>query len=220
MASEPEGEQNVAAQVSAQYGAENTEFDGIGTAPATTIATLPPIDELPGTLTLSEKTGEPKRTRVIVASQVALYGAAGLSGIGYAWYWWHAMHVEMFAQSAWVVGWLNPRPGSAGSVWLVIGLAVAIALMVAAPCVAAYQAWTGWRFARTLTIIASCISLLGALFNPMTLMAIPLCITGLVILRTRAASEYFDQWDAFRSPAVADSEHSGAVFYGRLPRFE
>lgn len=195
--------------------------EGIGTPPAAPIATLPPLEVTHSGVPLSRKTGEPRRPAVLGVSQGLLYAAANAAGLGYARYWWVAMHVERFFDSAWVVGWLQPRPGGAGSVWLVIGLAACVAAMVTGAAVTAYQSWTGHRFSRRLGIVAVGISVLGVLFNPLTCLAIPFTAAGLGLLWHPAITRYFDQWESLReAPEESPVPAAGEVFYGRLPRFE
>lgn len=195
--------------------------DGIGVPPAAPIATLPPLEVSHKGIPLSPRTGEPKRSGALAASQALLYAAAAAAGLGYARYWWVAMHVERFFDSAWVIGWLQPRPGGAGSVWLVIGLAACVAAMVTASSVTAYQAWTGQRFSRRLGIVAMGVSLLGVLFNPLTCLTIPFTAIGLGLLWHPALTRYFDEWERLRAnPEPQTTPAAGQVFYGRLPRFE
>ncbi|MFT8395248.1 hypothetical protein [Propionibacterium sp.] len=201
--------------------AVSTASEGIGVPPAMPIATLPPIEPTHRGVRLSPRTGEPRRTGVIVVSQCLLYAAAAAAGAGYAHYWWVAMHVSRFFDSAWVVGWLQPRPGGAASVLLVIGLAACVAAMLSAPFVVAYQAWTGLRATRVFGWTAIGVSLLGILFNPIACLSIPLTATGVGILWQRAAGRYFAQWQRLRTPPEpAPAPEPGDVFYGRLPRFQ
>ncbi|RLP06236.1 hypothetical protein [Propionibacterium australiense] len=196
------------------------EAQGIGRAPAHHVETLPPLEEMHRGVPVSPRTGEPRRTGALVALQCCLYAAAVASGLGYALYWWRAMHVENFDRSAWVVGLLDPRPGSAGSIVLVIVLALLVVVMVGAPAVAAYQAWTGERFAQTLSLVALGVAFLGALFNPLACLAVPLAAVGVALSRSSGVTSYFDAWEALRAP-VHEAEATGRrVFYGRLPRFQ
>ncbi|SER77355.1 hypothetical protein SAMN05443377_1102 [Propionibacterium cyclohexanicum] len=195
--------------------------EGLGVAPQTPIATLPPLPASHRGVPLSPRTGEPIRPGALVAVQCLLYAGAGAAAVGYLSYWWVAMHVEQFFDSAWVVGWLRPRPGGAGSVWLVVALAAAVAAMVAAPCVCAYQAWTGYRSARQLGIVALVVSVLGVLFNPVTCLAIPLTALALGLAWHPALTRYFEQWESLRKPPEPlPAPPAGSVVYGRLPRFE
>lgn len=218
-----DGPSDVAPDVS-QPGASSPAVaaaDGIGVPPAAPIATLPPLEVNHKGIPVSPRTGEPRRSGVLAANQGLLYAAAAAAGLGYARYWWIAMHVEHFFVSAWVVGWLQPRPGGAGSVWLVIGLAACVAAMVTAPAMTAYQAWTGQRFSRRLGIVAMGVSLLGVLINPLTFLAIPFTAVGLGLLWHPALTRYFDQWETLRTnPEPHSTPTAGQVFYGRLPRFE
>jgi len=196
------------------------EWQGIGQAPAHRVETLPPLEEMHHGVPVSPRTGEPRRTGPLVALQCFLYAAATASGLGYALYWWRAMHVENFDRSAWIIGLLDPRPGSAGSIVLVIVLALLVIVMIGAPSVAAYQAWTGERFAQKLALVALGVAFLGALLNPLACAAVPLAAAGAALSRTSGVTSYFDAWEALRAP-VRETETTGRnVFYGRLPRFQ
>lgn len=195
--------------------------EGIGVPPATPIASLPPLPASHRGVPLSPRTGEPNRPGALVATQCLLYASAAAAGLGYAQYWWTAMHVERFFDSAWLIGWLRPRPGGAGSVWLVIGLAACVATMVTATAVSAYQAWTGERFSRRLGVVAMAASLLGVFFNPLACLSIPLTAVGLWLLWRPSVTRYFEQWETLReAPAPKPAPVAGGVLYGRLPRFE
>ncbi len=192
---------------------------GFGTPPATPIATLPPLSPHAGGVPVSPRTGEPVRRRSIVATQVAFWASALCAGIGYSWYWFQAMHKGQFHTASWVTGWLHPRPGGMWSLLLACGLAAVVAAMVALPCVTAYQAWTGHRFARTLSWWALGGSLLGVLFNWWAVAAIPCALVGVVLLRLGSSRDYFTEWDTLRTPAP-QPELPTDVFYGPLPRFQ
>lgn len=196
------------------------EPQGIGLAPDHRVETLPPLEEMHHGVPVSARTGEPHRTGALVALQCCFYAAAGASGLGYALYWWRAMHVAGFDRSAWIVGWLDPRPGGAGSIALVLALAALVVVMVGAPCVAACQAWTGERLARRLSLVALAAACPGALFNPLACAAIPLAAAGAVLARARGMTDYLDAWEALRAPAPRSEDTGGPVFYGRLPRFQ
>lgn len=193
---------------------------GIGTAPGHRVETIPPLEETHRGVPVSPRTGEPRRAGALVGLQCLLHGAAAVSGLGYALYWWQAMHVSGFNRSAWIVGWLDPRPGGAGSIALVLTLAVLVIPMVGAPCVAAYQAWTGARSAQRLSLVALVVSLLGLLLNPLACLAIPLCGAGAALVRAQAVTGFFDAWEALRTPPPRSAGPDRAVFYGRLPRFQ
>ena len=80
-------------------------------------------EETPKDESIDEKTGEPKHPAVIWAS-TALFVVASIFAFGCYWfYWWRAIHMGTFAHSANLIAWLDPRPGSAGSIVAVCILA-------------------------------------------------------------------------------------------------
>lgn len=191
---------------------------GLGIPPRKPLQSFPPITPHVGSVVVSPKTGEPVRCQSIVVTQVAFWLSAAFATIGYGSYWFQAMHRGQFHTASWVTGWLHPRPGGFWSIMLVCGLAAVLAAMFAAPCITAYQAWTGHRFSRLLAVGSIIISLLGMLFNWWAIAAIPCALTGAILLYLPQSANYFTQWDTVRTLPPAP-EASRQVQYGRLERF-
>ncbi len=192
---------------------------GFGTPPATVIETLPPIPLQSAGVELSPRTGEPVRRASVFVAQAALWAAAAVAVVGYAIYWFEAMHRGQFNTASWITGWLDPRPGGLWSILLVVALAAVVAAMFALPCVTAYQAWCGRRYSRVLGWWALGVSVLGVLFNFVSLAAIPLTVIGVVALWLKPTEAYFDDWERLNPPETAP-ELPTDVYYGPLPRFQ
>ena len=183
------------------------------------IATLPPIDALEPALDISEATGQPRRNPVMLVGASLLYASSLVIVVAFGKFWWDAINITDFHASARLLTWTEPRPGSWQSVVWVCVLALMSAAIVAAPAVAAFQAWNGYRWSRIAGLIAAALSLLAFLLNTWALVAIALAVAGAAVLWLRPVSAYFDQWAAFRAEEPRHPQVFEAVKYGRLPRY-
>ncbi|MGD7733161.1 hypothetical protein ACQCX5_09370 [Propionibacteriaceae bacterium G57] len=183
------------------------------------IATLPPIDELEPPLPLSESTGQPRREPVMLIGAGLLYASSVAGALGFAKFWWDAINIEHFTTSARLMGWLDPRPGSWQSIVWVSVVALIVCVVVAAPALAAFQAWNGHRWSRIAGIVAAVLSALTILLNNWALPAIPLAVLGAAVLWLKPVGRYFDQWARFRADEPRERKIFTRVNYGRLPRY-
>lgn len=184
------------------------------------IQTLPPLDLIEDHIPISEATGQPRRDPVMVVGMSLLYAGALLSALGWCIGWWHAITLVHWHTSTQLVMWWYPRPGSKESMWAAVFMAVIAAITVAAPGLAGFQAWNGYRWSRTLALVASGLSLLGILMVPwVSWSAIPLVFAGTGVLFLAPVSRYFEHWTRFRTPPEPRPMVFGAVHYGPLQRY-
>lgn len=176
--------------------------------------TLTPPEPLEDAPYLDENTGEPRRGILVALCVGLLVVASAYAFVSYWIYWWRAIHMQTFVESANLITWLEPRPGSAASIVAVCVLAVVGCLVTAAPAVVGYNAWRGNRWSRLAGIVAFLVTLLGLVISPKLLVASALTAlaTGLLCLPT--TSRYFDRWQAFNEPPIETFETT-AVEYGR-----
>jgi len=193
---------------------------GLGVSPATEIVALPPQPVNLSGLDIDPKTGEPRRTALIKAI-IATFAAAGAAVfVGYWLHWWWAINIVNFAHSANLINWVNPRPGSGMSIFLVIVLAVIGAAGVAGPWIASYNLHGGARWSRWAGVAAIITSVLATvLLHYWLAVAVVLCVVATGLLWTRPAEEYFRQWDEYLEPPVAPITPPEHVEYGPTARF-
>lgn len=184
------------------------------------IATLPPLEELQGGVPLSRRTGEPRRPVVLALASVLLYLAVASAVGAYAWHWWMAAHPASYANSAWLIAWTDPAPGTWLSLTLEVALAAALALAAGAAGIAGFQAWNGWRWARWAGLVAA--ALMGG-FMAIThwYAAVPVGLTalGAGLLFLPPVTRYFRHWTQVRATRPAPYRRPGEIHYGRLARF-
>lgn len=184
------------------------------------IATLPPLPVIAEVLSLSERTGEPRRHPLIVASVVTGYLSGAATTGMYALSWWQAAHQDSFAGSAQLLTWVNPPPGKWLALTLVAVLGAVAALMVAAPAVVAYNAWAGQRWTRIGGLIATAIVVIGTvLFSPWGWIAVGLAAISSVLLWLPPATQYFRQWQQFRWHQPTKRRAETPIMYGPLARY-
>lgn len=192
---------------------------GLGRPPASPIVTLPPEEVEETGIPISPSTGQPHRHPVMILADVFLYGASAVSAVALGFFWWRAIHMASFANSAHLIEMINPRPGSAASVFSVVGVMIMAVITVAAPAIAAFNAWNGHRWSRVAAIVATVLGCLAFFLHPLAWWAVPLAAVGAVILWLPPVGRYFANWRAFRT--VERPVHSlyTDVTYGPLPRF-
>lgn len=193
---------------------------GLGVSPATQIETLPPQPANPSELDIDPKTGEPKRTG-LPRTVVTLFAIAGLATfVGYWLHWWQAINIVNFSNSANLISWVNPRPGSGMSVFLVIVLAAVGAAGVAGPWIAAYNLHCGARWSRWAGVAAIVTSIIATVLLHYWLgAAVLLCAVGTGLLWLPAANEYFRQWEEYLDPEIPPITPPEHIEYGPTARF-
>lgn len=184
------------------------------------IATLPPTDELvaPG-LPISSSTGQPRRAKWMVAANVLLYAASVVSAVALARSWWLAMHMPSFMNSSTLVQLWQPRPGGWRSVVAVTLVAAIGAILVAAPAIAALNAWNGHRWSRIAALVATALGGLAYLVGPWAWPAPVLSLLGALLLFLPAVTRYFGHWEQFRAGTPVPVREQREVVYGPLPRY-
>lgn len=184
------------------------------------IATLPPIEESRVEVPLSERTGEPRRPAVVVASVLLLYAAAVALAVVYALHWWDAAHPGTYPESARLIAWVSPEPGRWLSLLLEGGFAAAVVLAAGACGVAAYQAWAGVPVSRWAGVSAVALSLGFAIITDNRAFAgFALAGLGAGLLFLSPVTRYLNQWARLRREDRHPYRRPPAIFYGRLPRF-
>lgn len=184
------------------------------------IQTLPPVDDLSDQIPISDATGQPRRDATMVLGMSLLYAGALVAAIGWFVGWWRAINITDWYSSTQMAEWWQPRPGSAGSVYIAIAMGAIAGITVTAPAVAAFQAWNGHRWSRVLGLISIGLSFLGILMVPvLSWVPIVLVAMGTAMLYLPNVTLYFDHWQRFRYVAPPQPSPPRQVFYGPLPRF-
>lgn len=192
---------------------------GLGEAPVDPIETLPPITATVAGWPISERTGELRRSGLVVAVCGLLSAGAVVAAGTYWWYWWTAINITDFASSSWLISWFDPRPGSGLSILLVTVMTMIGIVMTAMPAMAAYNAWEGSGWSRRAGLIAT-LSGLGALFvMPAAWIGFGMCAAGFALMWLPGFRAWLDAWEAVdphESPAIVPPSD---LPYGPLPRF-
>lgn len=183
------------------------------------IETLPPLPETAGDVDLSPATGQPRRDPIMLLASGFLYASSAVVTVAFARFWWQAINITHFFNSSRLLGWTEPRPGSWQSVVWVCVIALLMLAAVAAPAIAAFQAWNGYRWSRIAGIIAVAVSGLTVLLNDLALFAIPLAAVGAALLWVPRVGEYFDRWAAFRAEDEPRPRRPERIHYGPLDRY-
>ncbi|MDR2619977.1 MAG: hypothetical protein LBC29_02465 [Propionibacteriaceae bacterium] len=192
---------------------------GLGNPPAQPIRTLPPLPATHRGVALSPRTGETPRPVLLGIACAFAYLSTALAAASFGWAWWRAIHMETWMSATRFIEWMQPRPGSALSLLAAVILAVICSLTVAAPWVAAYAAWAGYRWARYAGLIAAGISCLTLLLRPYAWLAIPPAVLAALLYWLPPVTNYFKQWDTLRAPPAATAPDQGRVYYGRLAQY-
>lgn len=192
---------------------------GLGDQPDAPIVTLPPVADAIAGYPLSERTGEPVRNPIVLISMLCFALAAAVSTATYWWYWWEAINITNFHDSAALIRWLEPRPGSGSSIVLVCVMAVIGAIMTAGPGVAGYNTWHGASFARTAGLVACGTSLLAIFVLPWSWLALGFSAIGVGLLWLPKARAFLTAMDAFANPPRPEITPYENVAYGPAPRF-
>jgi hypothetical protein len=165
---------------------------------------------------INPRTGEPQRNWTIRLGALAHLLAVAVTAASLLWTYWTA--VTDFGGAAWLLG-LFKDPEVSTEVLLVIA-ATAVALAVGiANAITSYYAWMGYPWTQASAIVSAVAGLLMLLLNPLGWIAVPLALTGVALLWWPSSTAFFTAWQQHRHPATALTEHSGAVFYGPLPRY-
>ena len=193
---------------------------GIGRPLETPILTLPPIAATSSEVPLSTATGQPRRHPVMILANVFFYLGATISVVAMAVFWWLAIHMETFIQSAQMITRLDPRPGSKESIFAVIAIMPMNTAVVAALCIAAFQSWNGHRWSRIAGIVSVLLSCTAYFLHPLAWYAVPFALVGTIILWLPPVGRYFNNWDAFRKAPAQEAPRIGQIHYGPLVRFK
>ncbi|GAA1390009.1 hypothetical protein [Luteococcus peritonei] len=184
------------------------------------IATLPPLEQShPAGLPISASTGQPRRAKWMVVADVLLYAASLVSAVALARSWWLAMHMDSFMTSSHLVELWQPRPGGWRSIVAVTLVALLGAALVAAPAIAALNAWNGHRWSRTAALLAAVLGLAGWLISPWAWPAPVLSLLGALVLFLPPVTRYFGHWKTFRAGTPVPVRERHEVVYGPLPRY-
>ncbi|MCT1458319.1 hypothetical protein M3G03_01965 [Aestuariimicrobium sp. p3-SID1156] len=190
-----------------------------GPAGTKTIQTFPPLPEPAEAMRVSPATGQPRRDPVMLVGAGFLYASTVATAVGFGFFWWEAINIIRFHESARLLSWTTPRPGSWQSVVWVCVIALVALAVAAGPSIAAFQAWNGWRWSRPVALIAAGLSLLAFLLHPIALVAIPLAMVGAGVLWLPPVKRYFDHWAAFRAEDIRHPQYFDRVRYGPLDRY-
>ncbi|EPH06586.1 hypothetical protein HMPREF1531_00486 [Propionibacterium sp. oral taxon 192 str. F0372] len=192
---------------------------GIGDQPSSPIHTLPPVKETVGGFPVSERTGEPRRSFLVVTI-CALFGLGSVTSLAtYAWYWWTAINITDFASSAWLISWFDPRPGSGLSIFLVTVMAVIGIVMMTMPAMACYNIWHGADWSRRAGIFAAGSGLLSIFVLPWSWLGFLLCAIGCGLLWLPGAAAWMQAWEEINGSGPTEVAVVTDVPYGPLPRF-
>lgn len=191
---------------------------GFGTQPAKPLLTLPPIQPSLGDYPLSKRTGEPKRSWLALLIIGLLATAATIAFVFYWNYWWHAIHIVTFQESAMLIGFFEPRPGSALSVVLVCIMAILGVAMSFIPGAAAYYVWRGMIRPLSLTLCAL-VGLLAIFFFPLMWISSALGALAAILIWLPQMRPYLAAWQEFNDPPRRPIVPSAVVEYGPAPRF-
>ncbi|GAA1381116.1 hypothetical protein [Luteococcus sanguinis] len=184
------------------------------------IETLPPLDELRPQVPISPATGQPRRSKWMVVAMSFLYASAVVAAVSLAKGWWDAIHMHTFPHAVKIIEWWQPRPGGWRSIVAVVLMFALGGLMTAAPAIAGFNAWNGYRWSRPAAIVATVVALGAFAMNSWALPALPLAAIGAALLWLPAVSRYFRHWDEFRAGSVIVPRRTpDHVVYGALPRF-
>lgn len=188
-------------------------------APVQEIQTLPPLPEVDQSLPLSPATGQPRRHPVMLLGAGLLYASSVVTAAGLGLFWWLAINITHFHDSARLLTWTKPTPGFMPSmIWVTVVALIGIAV-TAAPAVAAFQAWNGWEWSRKAALVAVAVTLLSILLHPWAAAAIALAVLGTGVLWTPPVKRYFDQWARFRAADERHPQYFDTVRYGPLDRY-
>ena len=192
---------------------------GLGVPPSEPIATLPPIDDSFRGVPVSARTGQPRRHPLMITANVFLYAGAMTGLVSYAVCWWQAIHMHTWPTASRLIMLMNPSPGSLKSVIAAVLMTLVALIVVAGSSIAAFQAWNGHRWSRSVAIGAFVLSFLGPLLNQIAWAAPPLVAIGTILLWLPPVGRYFDNWQLFRTPDPQLRELAADVSYGPLPRY-
>ncbi len=184
------------------------------------IATLPPLPVLNNELPTSARTGEPPRPALAAVSLIVFLLASAGAAVTYGIHWWAAANPGNYADSARLIQWVDPEPGTWLALTLEGVLAIVVAVAAGACGVAGVQAWNGHRWSRWAGIVAVVLAGgLVALFDWTGLVTAALALVGTVLLLTRPMRRFFAAFVTFRTVGHSPYRRPERIFYGRLPRY-
>lgn len=192
---------------------------GLGDQPDQPLLSLPPIEAAVGGYPLSKRTGEPKRSLLVLLT-IGLLIASATWAFGCYWlYWWRAIHMATFPTSAKLIELFEPRPGSTLSVVLVCVMALLGVAMSFSPGGVAYNLWRGMDFTRISVLVTGGVGLLAFFFFPAMWISTALSALAAILTWLPPMKPYFTAWSAFNDPPRRPVVPSTEVAYGPAPRF-
>ena len=165
------------------------------------------------------RTGVPKRPWSVWGALVANYLAVATVIAGLLWAFWHSVDREKFASAAWLNGVAETEPGSLPRVLMVTGLFAIAVLVSAGAIIAGYYGWAGYRWPKWAGVIASGLSLLTLMINPVAAAGIAGVVVGAALLWLPGSRAFADRWHLRRHPTAPEPVLVDEVFYGPLPRY-
>jgi len=166
---------------------------------------------------VDRRTGEPRRPAVVWVAASLLYAGVALAVAGMLWSFWTA--IDSFETAAWLTGTTPTEPGSGLRVLMVSGLFASTLLVGAAALIAGYYGWRGYRWARVAGVLATAVSFLTLLVNPLASSGIAAIALGALLFWLPPAGRFFERWHQRRHPQAGRPAIVGRVVYGPLPRF-
>lgn len=183
------------------------------------IDTLPPLEELAPAIPISQATGQPRRSKVMLVGALFLYAGAVAAAVAFGVAYWDTIHVQNWPHSIRLIRWFHPGPGTWQSVLLVCLMGLIGAVMTAAPAITGFQAWNGHRWSRVAGLVSCALAGLAVTMNDVAWLSLPLVAIGTGILFTPPVGRYFWHWQVFRTPAPPAAPRTEPVTYGPLPRY-
>ena len=202
---------------------------GLGTAPATPILALPPMEAIRPELPIDPLTGEPPRALPIALAYVCLLAAAAVQATGLALAWWRAIHMTTFDTAVRLLAWSSPKPGSAASIFLSVLMMAIGVILVATPALTGYLGWVGRQAASAWAIAAVILTAATIFITPQSWaiawgnigwLALPLSLAGALLLWLPRSRRTLATWERFRQPAPTEPGSLRPVLYGRLEQFK
>ena len=173
---------------------------------------------VPRSVSLSPRTGEPRRPWVAWVVLALETIGTGLVGAALLWGMWLSVH--HFAEASWLQGAVPTQIGDHLRLLLVLAVWVASVLIGAVAMIAGYYAWRGYRWSRWATLVALAVgglSFLGHWLAPWSL--VPLALAAGLVWLPPMRRFYADWWQV-RQPRPAAPPRTEPVVYGPLPRYD
>ncbi len=166
---------------------------------------------------LSPRTGQPRRTGWVAVPMFFLYAASIAAAVVGAIVWWRSIQIGRFHEASRLAGWVNMPPYVWQSVVTACAVVLIAVILVAAPAVAAYNAWCGHGWSRLAAWVAVATSGLGFLLNNWIAVSTGLATIGALGLLLPGARRFFEQWRRFGHGPNTVEDEACDVFYGPVP---